>query len=229
LSSIDSLENILDTYKNSNNSNIIYKLPIVDFNNITNKVIEKLSDTNSSIMITKIAHLTSIKKKKFKSISADYTINLWNKETLALLVSNGINLVTLHPELSFKDSMKILENSKLDIQGIYFGRIPIGYTRACFKYLNICSKACDSNYTELYNINKSYNVAIKCNSDLGVRAIYHKSNFISSTPLNSNSVSKRIILTGWSKTTIDSFIESIKLKKLKLSGEEILIYKKSVK
>ncbi|MDR0550794.1 MAG: U32 family peptidase [Spirochaetaceae bacterium] len=160
--SIDQLKKSLNY--NLRNVTLFYKLPLLDFSNKTSDILFLLEGKN--IMITRISQIAQIKKLKFNQTAADYSINVWNRYTSQYLKEQGIIIGTLHPELT--DNPKhFFKNNQI----IVYGKIPLGYTRACFKETGLCkSSDCTGCFT-VENIAKGYSIKIDCNNEFGFRKI----------------------------------------------------------
>lgn len=208
------------------NLDIEFKLPILDFNEQINLILVLLQ--NKQIMITKSTQIQQIKDKVYKKISADYTTNTWNEKSLLFLMENGISCITLHPELSYDDYLKFVSYQGIEFQIIYFGKIPIGYTRACFNEVGFCNSECCSNRSEFNNISKGYSLEVVCNNSFGYRYIFFVRNVLANAKIADN-ISKRVVLTDFSDYELNKFLTSIQNGKCFTKGDEIKIYGRSVK
>lgn len=119
---------------------IIYRLPLLDFSGWSEELLPELNEED--VMITRISQLTYKDRYNFKRMFADYTLNVWNSEALNILKNFGVSMFTAHPEISFSDSENISNKVGIPLELIYVGKIPLGYTRACFGELNLCDKHC---------------------------------------------------------------------------------------
>lgn len=148
---------------------VVYRLPVLDFNNKTDEILEILQ--GKRIMISKMSQLLLLSNRHFKRIEADYTVNAWNSDALKYLAQHGVTEITVHPELSMDYAVREIIANGMIPSMIAYGRIPLGYTRACFKELGICDKKCDS-CIYLENISKGYTIEICCDNDFGVRTVF---------------------------------------------------------
>ena len=146
---------------------IIYRLPLLDFNGRFENVLLKLK--GKPVMITRMSQL--MYRELFSTVLADYTLNIWNSEALGVLKEFGVESFTANPELSFDDNKKIADAVRLPMNMISVGRIPLGYTRACFGEINLCDGNCGASSFELKNITKGYSLRVACNNAFGCRTI----------------------------------------------------------
>lgn len=143
-------------------SNIIYRLPLIDFNHTSEKILPYLA--KQRVMITRPSQLLLIDKCDFAEIIGDYTLNVWNSESLKILQQFGVKHFTAHPELAIEESNQFSRKCNADFSEIRIGRIPLGYTRACFGELGLCDKNCGQTTFELKNLQKGYELIIECKS-----------------------------------------------------------------
>jgi len=148
---------------------IVFQLPILDFNQQIENIVNRLE--NRKIMMTKSTQLSALEKHNFQMITADYTMNCWNEQSLIFLKKYGVKEITIHPELELDYSLNLIQKACLIPQVIIAGKIPIGFMRGCFRELNICDQKCNGNI-EMRNINKGYDLEIDCNSYLEYRTVY---------------------------------------------------------
>ncbi len=167
IASLQELENVLS--EESDRDIIIYKLPFLDFTDSMKKILPVLE--GKAIMISRCSQLLYVKQFSFAKIIADYTLNLWNSAALAVIKSYGISMFTAHPELSLDESAVLSKRTELPLSVIYAGKIPVGYTRACFGELNLCSKKCGETSFQADNITKNYKINIACDNAFGYRTL----------------------------------------------------------
>lgn len=151
------------------NVEIVYKLPVIDFNDQTDEILKLLQYKH--IMITRISQLNFLNDYCFAHIEADYTVNAWNSNSLRYLAQHGVSDLIIHPELSVDYAVQEILDNGIKPSAIVYGRIPLGYTRACFKELGICDRKCNS-FISLENINKGYSIEIYCDNDFGIRTVF---------------------------------------------------------
>ena len=147
------------------NDNIIYKLPMFNFEN---KNLQHLyrQFAGKRVMFTHIGQLSAFTDIPLRERLVDYTIPVWNKKTLQYLKGQGINTFTASPELSTKQNGKILAGENFN--SISYGRLPLVFTRMCFRHLFGC-KECSYNKTKtMKNIDKGIDFDVKCYPDFRI-------------------------------------------------------------
>lgn len=199
---------------------IIYRLPLLDFTDSHEKILPALH--NKFVMITRPMHLLYKEKYVFKKIFADYTLNVWNSATLAVLKNFDVEMFVAHPELALAESENFAQNANISVGVVYAGKIPLGYTRACFQEMNLCDGNCCNSTFELENVTKSYKLQILCNADLGYRTIFSSTMNIAGTDTRS---CKKIY--NFSQLTFDE-IQSLLTAKLNDFSKIGMIYGRSV-
>lgn len=152
----------------SNDIDIIFKIPVLNFNINTNEIFKLLDGLK--IMISKISHILYLKKYHFADVIGNYTLNIWNKESANFIREMGVSSIVYHPELSYQDNSDTVNNFFSSKYIISYGRLPLAYTRACFSELHICSQKCSESFS-VKNISKGYSLIIECNNSLGMRRI----------------------------------------------------------
>lgn len=148
---------------------IIYRLPLLDFNAQQENILDNLKDKN--VMITRPMQLTYKEKYGFKKMFADYTLNVWNSKSLAVLKDFEVEMFVAHPEPDISESKAIAKNANISVGVLYAGKIPLGYTRACFKEMKLCDGNCANGVWTLKNVTKGYTLQIRCNENFGLRTI----------------------------------------------------------
>lgn len=205
ISSTNNLKNI-DTIKAQLGRNVIYKLPLFNFKSDNlYEYYEKLS--NMPIMFTRPSQIYETKDIKFAKKYTDYTVYIWNSETLNFYKRYGINEFTASPELSYEKNTNIFENEKR--QFIIAGKLPLVYTRQCFSNLFFCKKCNENmnNIKEIINIDKNISFDIVCKEDY--RMIISKEPILNNFQFLSDftEVSFRYVTTG---QKLEEIISSIK-------------------
>ena len=200
--------------------NITYRLPVIDFSGYTEKLIQKL--TNKNIMITKISQLIFLEKYDFKNVMADYSVNCWNEISLILLKKYGVSDVTIHPELKMDYSIKMIEKNGLVPTVIISGKIPLGFSRACFSELNICNHKCNDSI-RMKNISKDYEVLFDCSNDYGYRTLYRDGVDVAYS--DEGNFKKRIIISNFTEELKNEFLKN---DLVKIDNPNFL-YRRSVK
>ncbi|HYF82453.1 MAG TPA: peptidase U32 family protein [Clostridia bacterium] len=158
INNIDELSIVLEQY--GTYQNIIYKLPYFDWKSVGVKHLANLLN-NQNIMITRLSQISILEYGKFKSMEADYTVHCWNKRTINSLMEYGINRITLSPEISFEDAIKVFSDVNIKLEIIFAGHIPLAYTRHCFAESLNCNAECNK-IKELINIDKDMKFMIRC-------------------------------------------------------------------
>ena len=169
---------------------IIYRLPLFEQCVDMDVVIRKLA--GKKIMITRLAQLEFLKKSLFQSVSADYSVNCWNEPALLFLKNAGVTSVAIHPEMALSFAIRLMEKCNIKPIVMIVGRIPIGYTRACFRELGICNQK-HKNFIKLTNINKGYDIEVHCTEPSNFKAVYREGTDVA---IKSNEIcEKRIIVS----------------------------------
>ena len=210
IATIKNLKNIkviVDKYSNK----IIYKLPLFNWKS------EELSKyynmlENMEVMFTRFTQIDFTKNIAFKKRYVDYTVYIWNKETLKYLKKNNIDEFTASPELSFFTNNNIFKNEKMQV--IIGGKIPMVYTRNCFKNIYKCKNCIENrkNIKSIQNEDKNLEFEILCNEDY--RYILNKTpilNNYTTLPINNN-ISYRYCTLGHSIDEIKNVVDSIEKK-----------------
>ena len=208
ISTVNNLKKIEKVIKKYNN-NIIYKLPLFNWKSENLKPYLKLLQ-NQEIMFTRLTQIYLCKDIEFKKRYTDYTVYIWNKNTLRYLKENNIDEFTASPELSYEINKSIFETNS--IQVIIGGKMPLVYTRNCFSHLFGCQK-CKNNQNNIKNIknkDKNLDFEILCNDDY--RYILNKEpilNDYSKVNLNNNT-SFRYISLGQDIESVKNTIKALK-------------------
>ena len=205
INNLKNIRNVVDKYSDK----IIYKLPLFNWNS------EDLLGyyevlKNKEVMFTRFTQIELTKNIKFKKKYVDYTIYVWNKETLKYLKENNVDEFTASPELSFLTNNNIFKNEKMQV--ILGGKMPIVYTRNCFKNIYKCKKCTENkkNIKSIHNEDKNLEFEILCNEDY--RFILNKIpilNNYTTLPINSN-ISYRYCCLGHTIDEIKNVVDSIK-------------------
>ena len=117
-------------------------------------------------MFTHIGQLESFKNIRLQERLIDYTIPIWNTKTLMCLKQYGIDKFTASPELSFEQNTKIFGNE--EVMYITYGKLPLVYTRSCFKHLFRCKNCINKDKKTLRNIDKNIDFDVICYPDYRV-------------------------------------------------------------
>ena len=148
---------------------IIFKLPILDFSSRLSEILPLLR--GKSVMVSRMSQLSFKEQYGFAEVFADYTLNIWNSYSLSILKEFGVTMFTAHPELSLDVSKSLSKKNAFPFSAILAGRIPLGYTRACFGETKLCDRNCGASAFCLDNVTKGYRVKISCDNDFGYRTI----------------------------------------------------------
>ena len=173
----DELSSAIDFEEKNKACVIFYQLPYLDFTNKTTLIYEKLRGKN--VLITRFSQLSLIKEYAFSQVMGDYMLNIWNSRGAKYLKDRGICSLIGHPEITVDLIRKIEDESQMKMIVIRGGKIPIGYTRACFKKLGLCSGNCKNTVTPLENVMKGGIIELVCNNDFGYRMIFSSDIFVS--------------------------------------------------
>lgn len=128
---------------------------------ILKNVIDELDETLSNypikgFVISNISQIKTLEKYSDKySFIANYTLNIYNNQTIDELNKLHISCVTLSPELD-KDTLNCLngniKNSNMQTEAIIYGNLPVMTTNYCLiSKSNYCLQKCQSNCNNLDN------------------------------------------------------------------------------
>ena len=185
---------------------VIYKLPLFNFKSEDLKKYY-IELENMSVMFTRPSQLFETKDIKFEKKYIDYTVYVWNKESLEYMKEYGVTEFTASPELSYDKNKEILRDES--IQYIVAGRLPLVYTRQCFRDLYKCDncEGSQERIKNIINIDKNIKFKIICNEDYRI--------LVSDNPMlnnyqrynNSDNISFRYVTTGQKLNEIMQTIE----------------------
>lgn len=163
IATVENLKNIKNILKVLGDS-VIYKLPLFNFKSLNLKSYYDMLE-NKSVMFTRPTQLYETRNIKFNKKYIDYTIYVWNTETLKFLEEYGIDEITASPELSYEKNIEILDGR--NVQYILAGKLPLVYTRQCFSHLFGCDncKLNRNKVKEIINIDKDIKFKIICKDD----------------------------------------------------------------
>lgn len=165
--SLKELKKVIDIENSNENLWIMYKLPFLDFTGMSGDIYSLLQ--GRKVMISRISQLIHFKNSNCLAIYADYTVNIWNIDAAKYLVSMGIDGIIAHPECKLSD-LKMMEEA-IDVLYIQLGKVPLGYTRACYRNEKLCESGCNGNVMHFQNVKKGYQVQVLCNNEYGYRTI----------------------------------------------------------
>ena len=154
---MENLERISEKYKDK----IIYKLPLFNWNSRNYEKFYKLL-YNKEVMFTRLSQLEALKEIKLKKRYIDYSIYAWNTETVNFLKKYDVEEFTASPELNFEQNNCVFKNE--NVQFILCGKLPLVYTRSCFKKVFNCEdcKIEINNIKKIKNISKDLDFEIIC-------------------------------------------------------------------
>ena len=100
-------------------------------------------------VISSISQIIIFKKYNLKLIG-DYTLNVYNKNTIYTLNDLGLHSLCITPELNDYDTINLINNSTMPLELWAYGKIPLmtlnycllGHSNKCYKE---CEKYCNSN------------------------------------------------------------------------------------
>jgi hypothetical protein len=170
IETIRNLRNI-DYFISKYNDKIIYKLPMFNWKDIDLLEFYKKLE-NKEVMFTRLSQIYSTRNIHFKKKYTDYTVYVWNKETLKYLKKNGIEEFSGSPELNYNLNKKIFGDTKF--QMVIAGKMPLVYTRGCFGHILGCQSCLSSQqkYKEIKNEDKNLLFDIVCKDDY--RTLFYK-------------------------------------------------------
>lgn len=222
INNLKQIDNVVKRYKDK----IIYKLPLFNWNseNIL-PYIELLA--NKEIMFTRFSQIEVTRGIKFKKKYVDYTIYVWNKHTLDYLIENDITEFTASPELSYERNKKIFGSYSKQV--ILCGKLPLVYTRNCFKHIFGCAN-CHLSQNKLKNIkneDKQLDFEILCNDDF--RYVLNKNPILNDyTTIDTDNYTKyRYNTIGQNIDCIDMTIKILKEDNYYKKLKDIEYYKNS--
>ena len=195
----------------------------------TNKfTVNKLNDiiTNFNIkglVISNLSQLEILKDLNKTDLDkvANYTLNLYNSESLDILKNSGINCMTISPELDKESIVNLCNNSTTNKELIVYGKLPLMTTNYCpigksNKCYQNCKHYCMDN--NKYYLKDRLGINFRIIPDNGITTIYNsKITSIDYSYFNINSV--RIDILDESVNEINHIIDSVK-NNTKLEGKE---------
>ncbi len=136
-------------------------MPTILKDTILKNVIDELDEILSNypikgFVISNISQIKTLEKYSNKySFIANYTLNIYNNQTIDELNKLHISCVTLSPELD-KDTLNCLngniKNSNMQTEAIIYGNLPVMTTNYCLiSKSNYCLQKCQSNCNNLDN------------------------------------------------------------------------------
>ncbi len=179
---------------------IVYKLPMFNFEDKDLAApYKKLA--NQRVMFTHIGQLAAFKNIPLMERLTEYTIPVWNNHTLQYLRGQGIDTFTASPELSPAQNAKVLRGQNSN--QIVYGKLPLVFTRMCFKHLFGCSQCIDPQIKTLRNTDKDIDFGVKCYSDH--RVILPPEPMVN--PMEDGKIC-RLVVNGMTVTQIQALLEN---------------------
>lgn len=187
--------------------NIVFKLPILVFESNIIDCLNLLVGKN--IMLSKLSQIFFFNSIAYRSISLDYTANIWNKYSTDFAKKMGISMFTAHPELTVEDYFKISNtDNNYNIQYICFAKLPLGFSRCCFSKTDLCSYSCTNSSIRFYNVFGGYDIDFICDNIFGYRKLVPNVFFRVSEDNISIINNKRIVLSYMSEKMIDIILNN---------------------
>lgn len=159
---------------------IFFRLPYLDFAGQLPALLPLLR--GRGVMITRISQLALCRRYGCGEILGDYMLNVWNSRAAAWLKEQGVAGIIGHPEITAAENAEIQRRSGLPVALIRAGKVPLGYTRACFARLGLCTRHCADNVTTLHNEFKGGEVQLVCGNEFGFRVIQGGDYWVSEEP-----------------------------------------------
>ncbi len=118
------------------NPNVIRDRLNINFDDITSNFNIK------GFVVSSISQIDILKKYNLELIG-NYTLNVYNKETIKYLKDLGIKSLTITPELNDTDTQRLIETSSLPLELWTYGNIPLMTMNYCLLgRSNKCYKEC---------------------------------------------------------------------------------------
>lgn len=187
LTNLNELLNVLQL--DTKHTNIIFKLPLLDFGNGLERMLPLLKEKN--VMISRLGQIATAEKFGLNVVAGEYTLNICNNYAETFIKEMGIDTYTYHPE-----SIRFVGKDK-KAEVILFGRVPLGYSRACWGEVGCCNQECGHDSFVLHNETKDYELEVVCDNEFGYRTILYKEPF--AFALSEPVERIRLILTGLDK------------------------------
>ena len=115
----------------SNKADLYIYMPTIikdNYRNIIYKSLDKfIKEFNiKGIVVSNISSIYSLKKYVGKiNLVGNYTLNIFNKQSINVLSKYGLNMVTLSPELDKNALANLCNNSSLQTEIMVYGRLPV--------------------------------------------------------------------------------------------------------
>lgn len=156
-------------FDRQNRIGIIYKLPLF-YDSDTLELISPLLKQRC-VMVSRFSDIPYAARVGVKEIYADYSLNIWNRYSVCLAKEMGVKAIVAHPELSMESVNRLRSETGMPVFYIQYGRIPLGYTRACYGEADLCNHSCGNDCIEMENIEKRYTLRVLCESTFGYHMV----------------------------------------------------------
>lgn len=115
-------------------------------------------------VISNISQINFFKNNENFELIGNYTLNIFNSQTIETLKKLNLSSYTLSPELNNEDTKELIKTSTLKTELFVYGKIPLmtinycllGNSNHCYKE---CSKKCNSN--EIFYLNDRLNLKFR--------------------------------------------------------------------
>ena len=121
------------------------------FKNVIRRNNANYRDINGEVLVGGLGGINHYKDTNY--VVSDYSLNVVNYQTTAILSSLGVKRITLSPEIDKEHIAKLLDNYKLiyntypNLELIVYGRMKLMHTKYCpLKRLGLCGKCKENRY-----------------------------------------------------------------------------------
>ena len=167
---ITSIEKLIEAIREFRSDyHIIYKMPVLDFYNNTENILQLLE--NKRIMINTFSQLIEAQNFYFSEVIGNYTLNLWNMQAIYIALNFGIHALVVHPEVEYAYYKTLCQKMGIVLYAFAYVHLPVAYTRACFRWEGDCSEQCMENQLSFLDIGSNKKINIVCNNVFGYRSI----------------------------------------------------------
>jgi len=188
------------------------------YKNVVRRNNEKYVDDSEEILVGGLGSLEYYKGKNI-SLVTDYSLNVTNYKSAAILSSLGANRITLSQEISKDNINKLIKNyykeynTYPNLELIVYGRTIVMHSKYCpLKRLNMCGKCKNSNYALK---DKFMSFPILFNEDCTTMILNSKTLNIMNDLNNLNGINfYRLVFTTESKEEMKEIITKFKNKLL---------------
>ncbi|OPJ55175.1 DUF3656 domain-containing U32 family peptidase [Alkalithermobacter paradoxus] len=198
----DTLKEAIEICK-SKNKNIAYSLPRI-VRNDQYKIINKVFDEN--IENIQVCNIGSINKFKDKvNMYGDYSLNVFNSNSIKHLKNKGLKAIAISPELNIYEIGEVLKNSQdIDVEGIVYGRIPLMISEYCplGTLTDNCNRGCKN---KRYGLRDSRGEIFPISKDEFCRGIIYNSKILCVVD-----ELEKIIKSGINVLRLDFTLEEVK-------------------